>query len=239
MRDHTPRSYLDSTLNTRDLGGYRIRGTEFRTVCGRILRSDRCDALSARDKKLLLRKEITTVIDLRSDREAAARPSAFAPDPDFVSLHCPIEEGMMPPGSLAEVPASYMKIAHAGHISQVFRTIAGVPGGVLFHCTAGKDRTGVVSAILLSLCGVSDEDIVSDYVISRECSRQRLDAFLKEHPEIDREVVLTNEASMYGFLALLREKYHATEQYLKEIGIDEREIRLLLDKLTVPDAIDP
>ena len=53
-------------------------------------------------------------------------------------------------------------------IKGVFKTIVNAPGGVLFHCTAGKDRTGVVSAILLTLVGVSDEDIVYDYAISRE-----------------------------------------------------------------------
>lgn len=52
-----------------------------------------------------------------------------------------------------------MEIAHADCIKGVFKTIANSPGGVLFHCTAGKDRTGVVSAILLALVGVSDEDI--------------------------------------------------------------------------------
>ncbi len=66
----------------------------------------------------------------------------------------------MPPGSLEEVPVSYMEIASAACMKDVFKTIANASGGVLYHCTAGKDRTGVVSAILLSFLGVSEEDII-------------------------------------------------------------------------------
>lgn len=73
-----------------------------------------------------------------------------------------------------------MEIAHAVCMREIFKTIANAKSGVLFHCTAGKDRTGVVSAILLALVGVADEDIVYDYAISREFNKQRIEAFLKE-----------------------------------------------------------
>ena len=227
-----PRSILESTLNTRDLGMYRIGGTKEYTVADRIYRSDRCDALSPRDKELLLGRGITTVIDLRSDEEAFKRPSAFANDGDFDYRRFPIEEGRAPPASLDEVPVSYMRIAHAEHMRDVFRAIANAPGGVLCHCTAGKDRTGVVSAILLSLAGVSDEDIVFDYAISREFNKSRLEAFLKEHPEIDREIVLANEKSMYSFLDMMRKRHGSAERYLAELGIAEADIQRLKDKLT-------
>lgn len=104
-------------------------------------------------------------------------------------------------------------------------------GGLLYHCTAGKDRTGVVSAILLTLVGVSEEDIVFDYAISRELNKGRLEAFLKEHPEIDREIVLANEKSMLMFLELFRERYCSANQYLLEIGLTSGEIQKIIEKL--------
>ena len=229
--EKAPRSILESTMNTRDLGMYRIEGTRRYTLSDRIYRSDRCDLLSPRDKKLLLEKNITTVIDLRSEHEADAKPSAFAGDSEFRYFRFSIFEGMTPPASLSEVPASYMGIAHAACIKDVFKTIAAASGGVLFHCTAGKDRTGVVSAVLLSLAGVSDEDIIYDYALSRDFNRARLEAFLKEHPEFDRESVLANEKSMSGFLEMLRAGHGTTEQYLLDLGITGEEIRRLKSKL--------
>lgn len=226
-----PKSILESTMNTRELGMYRIQGTKNYTLSNRIYRSDRCESLSASDKKLLLDIDITTIIDLRSEQEAETKPSAFSSDSDFIVFHYPIVEGMLPPNSLEAVPVSYMEIAHADCVKEVFKTIADANGGVLFHCTAGKDRTGVVSAILLALVGVSDEDIVYDYAISREFNKQRLEAYLKEHPEIDKDIVLANEKSMYGFLRMLREKHNSVDQYLRDIGISEYEIQELKSKL--------
>lgn len=226
-----PKSILESTMNTRELGMYRIQGTKNYTLSNRIYRSDRCESLSASDKKLLLDRDITTIIDLRSEQEAETKPSAFSSDSDFIVFHYPIVEGMLPPNSLEAVPVSYMEIAHADCVKEVFKTIADANGGVLFHCTAGKDRTGVVSAILLALVGVSDEDIVYDYAISREFNKHRLEAYLKEHPEIDKDIVLANEKSMYGFLRMLREKHNSVDQYLRDIGISEYEIQELKSKL--------
>ena len=226
-----PKSILESTMNTRELGMYRIQGTKDYTLSNRIYRSDRCESLSASDKKLLLDRDITTIIDLRSEQEAETKPSAFSSDSDFIVFHYPIVEGMLPPNSLEAVPVSYMEIAHADCVKEVFKTIADANGGVLFHCTAGKDRTGVVSAILLALVGVSDEDTVYDYAISREFNKQRLEAYLKEHPEIDKDIVLANEKSMYGFLRMLREKHNSVDQYLRDIGISEYEIQELKSKL--------
>lgn len=226
-----PKSILESTMNTRELGMYRIQGTKNYTLSNRIYRSDRCESLSASDKKLLLDRDITTIIDLRSEQEAETKPSAFSSDSDFIVFHYPIVEGMLPPNSLEAVPVSYMEIAHADCVKEVFKTIADANEGVLFHCTAGKDRTGVVSAILLALVGVSDEDIVYDYAISREFNKQRLEAYLKEYPEIDKDIVLANEKSMYGFLRMLREKHNSVDQYLRDIGISEYEIQELKSKL--------
>ncbi len=198
--DNIPRSMLESTMNTRDIGMYRIYGTKRYTISDRIY---------------------------RSDQEVNAKPSAFALDKDFTYFHYPIVEGMLPPDSLEAVPVSYMEIAHADCMKEVFKTIANAQTGVLFHCTAGKDRTGVVSAILLALVGVSDEDIIYDYTISREFHKQRLEAFLKEHPENDRKIVLANEKSMGIFWEMFREKHDSVEQYLLDIGVTSDEIQTL------------
>ena len=222
---------LESAMNTRDLGMYRIAGTKEYTLAKKLLRSDRCDVLSSRDKELLLKEHITTIIDLRGQSEVSIKPSALEKNKDFHYYHFSIDEGAVPPNCLEDVPVSYMKIAEAHCMREVFKTIANATEGVLFHCTAGKDRTGVVSAILLSLAGVSKEDIIFGYTLSREFNKVRMEAYLKEHPEIDKEIVLANERSMSKFLEMFQEKYGSPKQYLLGIGLSDEEIKKIKGKL--------
>ena len=229
--ESTRKSILEGTMNTRDLGLYRICGTDKYTIPGRIYRSDRCETLSSHDKELLLNRDITTVVDLRCDSETAKAPAAFNGDMDFAFYNFPIAEGEEPPKKIKDVPDSYMKIAASASMKDVFLAIAGAPSGVLINCAAGKDRTGVVSAVLLALAGVSDEDIIYDYAISREFTKNRLEIFLKDHPEIDREVVMSNEKSMIGFLRLFRDKYKSAEEYLRNLGLEDDAVKKIRDKL--------
>ena len=78
---------------------------------------------------------------------------------------------------------------------------------------------------------MSDEDKIYDYTVSREFNKLRLEEFLKEHPEIDREIVLANEKSMRIFLETLREKHNSVEQYLLDICVTSNEIQRLKNKL--------
>lgn len=90
----------------------------------------------------------------------------------------------------------------------------------MFNCSAGKDRTGVVSALLLLLCGVSREDIVSDYVITKECNKERFKLIRKNLPDIDMNIVIPRESYMNNFLNMLYERYESVDDYFDAIGID-------------------
>ena len=124
-----------------------------------------------------------------------------------------------------------MEIATAENMPKVMRTIAEASEGVLFHCTAGKDRTGVVSAIILMTCGAYREDIVNDYVVSREYNHKRLAAFLEAHPEVDRNIVLANEKSMNGFIDLFTERFGTVENYFEAIGLSIDHIERIRSRL--------
>jgi len=100
------------------------------------------------------------------------KPSGFADIEGFVYYNFQIDEGSGVPESYEEVPASYMKIAEAKAMPDVFRCIANAPEGVMFNCTAGKDRTRVISAILLCHVGVSDKDIIKNYVLTKEYGKE-------------------------------------------------------------------
>ena len=171
------------------------------------------------------------IIDLRTEAEAEKKPNTLAKRPEFRYFHFPITEGSYPPESLEAVPESYMSIALAENMPQVMKAISEAPEGVLFHCTAGKDRTGVVSAVILMACHAEPSAIVENYVLSREYNKEKLEAFLAAHPEVDRRTVLANERSMEGFMRLFTERFGTVEGYFQQIGLTAGHADMIRKKL--------
>ncbi|HRU95896.1 MAG TPA: tyrosine-protein phosphatase [Ruminococcus sp.] len=228
------KSLLTCSYNTRELGGMRTadgRATKY----GVIWRSDAPSVPTAEDAEKLRELNIMTIIDMRTEAECKKNPDGFADMDGFDYHHFPITEGSGVPESLEAVPYSYMDIATAENMHNVWRTIAEAESGILFHCTAGKDRTGVVSAIILMACGVDEESIVHDYVISREYNKERLAAFLVAHPEVDKNIVLANEKSMKGFMKLFNECFGTVEDYFESIGLTAAHVDMIRNKLIGTD----
>ena len=223
-------SLLETTQNTRELGGYVIKDG-LATKRNSLWRSDVQNYPSAKEFELLKNRGITTILDLRGDKDLARKPSGFANAEGFTYVNCPIIEGSGVPESVEQVPVSYLNIALAESMSKVFQNIAHAESGVMFNCTAGKDRTGVVSAILLLHAGVSDEDIIENYVLTREYGRERLDLVHKNFPEVDMNIITPKEWYMEEFLRLFREKFGTTENYFKSLGLEAEEIEKIRKKL--------
>lgn len=223
-------SLLQTTQNTRELGGYVIRDG-LATKRNSLWRSDVQNYPSEGDVTLLKERGITTVLDLRGEKDLARKPSGFANAEGFTYINCPIVEGSGVPESVEMVPVSYLAIAQAENMPKVFRTIANAKAGVMFNCTAGKDRTGVVSAILLLHAGVSDADIIENYVLTREYGRGRLELVHKNFPEVDMNIVTPKECYMEEFLRLFRERFRTTENYFKCLGLEDEEIKRIRQKL--------
>ena len=161
---------------------------------------------------------ITTVVDLRSKEEIERKPDPLAQEPGIRYLHCPLAgDGRVPAPD--EVPLSYMEMADGtGQMAGALRAIAEAPQAVLFHCTAGKDRTGVVAALLLWLAGVSEEDILADYIVSGPYLQQMLRAYCEAHP--GAVVCPPQSAYMSSFLRLFAQRYGTPQRYLEMLGID-------------------
>lgn len=223
-------SMLKTTQNTRELGGYVIRDG-LATRRNSLWRSDVQCYPCEDDVALLKERGITTILDLRGEKDVARKPSGFANVEGFHYINCPIDEGSGVPESVEAVPVSYMAIASAANMPKVFRTIAVAETGVMFNCTAGKDRTGVVSAILLMHAGVSDEDIIENYVLTREYGKERLELVHKNFPEIDMNIVTPREWFMEEFLRLFRERFGTTEEYFRNLGLGREEIEKIRQKL--------
>lgn len=224
------RSLLSTTQNTRDLGGYKIK-EGLLTRYESILRSDVQNYPSEEDFEYLKSKNITTIIDMRGQKDVDRKPSGFVGKSDFEYYNFQITEGSGVPESVERVPESYMGIAKAKAMPEVFKCIANAKTGVMFNCTAGKDRTGVVAAILLLHAGVDDKDIIDNYVLTKEYGKERLELVHKNFPELDMNIVTPCEMFMEEFLRLFRAEYGDTNTYFKTIGLSEEEIMALKDKL--------
>lgn len=189
-------SLLESTANTRSVLPGSLR----------YLRSDAPISPTPQDVAFLLEQGVTTLVDLRSDAECLRRPCPLAEHPSFTYLRLPVTGGNAMPDSPAHVADSYIRMVDA-QMERILSTIEAVDTGVMFFCTAGKDRTGVVSALLQHRAGLPREMIVADYLLSGENLRERLAAFAVLHPEVDPVIYTPQSAYMERFLDWLDSRH--------------------------------
>ena len=167
---------LEGCFNFRDLGGYQTAdGRQFQT--GQVFRSDGLQLLTPADlAKLSGEVGLSHVIDLRS--QAEVDEVGCGPIADQATIHhIPLFAGTSGSSDVRanfEMPSDmgelyFLMLGFAKEpIADVVRLLAEADSPAVFHCAAGKDRTGVISAVLLSLLGVPDETIVADYAFSRQ-----------------------------------------------------------------------
>ena len=226
-------------LNARDLGGLRTRNGG-RTREKAFLRTDDLYKLTPEGARALLAYGVTTVVDLRWPQELEARPAPFRGGSGNVRYaHVSLLDGSekawtaKAPG----VPKERWNCAvldHSGkEIVEVLRTIADAPSGVvLFHCAAGKDRTGVIAAMLLFAADVEPSEIAADYAISTDFIK---DAYLAAHPRESWDAVLEDvrcpPEQIYNMIAHLDSRYGGALEYLREAGLSGSEIARIWSRL--------
>lgn len=185
---------------------------------------------------------VTTVIDLRSESEAAKNPSPFAAAEPIRGLsytHMPlIDDATM--FKLAEAPDMFdrylMMLAHRPPaFSEIFKTLARAEGTVVFHCFAGKDRTGMVAAMSLALAGVDVDSIAADYSETDSQMAKRYEEWLAAAtPEELRELrddLRCPPERIVGVLEHLDDRWGGTEGYLQAAGVSAADISALRSKL--------
>lgn len=162
-------SILPGTVNTRDLGGYGMPENTIRPHM--LLRSDHLARTGQEDIALLSSWNVRTIIDLRRDEEVARLPAPEAIHREFTVQRIPFDNKPFfalhqddPAFELWELYV-YMLEVHAPRFAQAVTVIAQClrKGGVLFHCSAGKDRAGMLAALLLGCARTPEQDIVADY----------------------------------------------------------------------------
>ena len=199
----------------------------------RLIRSSFVSNLSREAVEFLLKSNITNFIDLRSTEEVLKRPCSLSGMFDYKNL--PLCDYVRLPHKGSEVAEFYYKVAkEKNRVQRVLKAIANTDSGTVIFCRSGKDRTGIISALLLLLGGYSDEYIVRDYTLSQMNLQKIIDSYLLLHPEYERDALTPCEKHIFGFLDKIRYNYTDIINYCREIGLTEQEISSLKNKVGCP-----
>lgn len=165
----------------------------------RFIRSDVPTIVTEEEAIWLIDHNITTIIDLRTEVERNRKMCPLSTDKRFQYCCMSVTGGDRVPDSADEVSKSYIQMVD-DKLRETIRFMETVPSNMLYFCNAGKDRTGVVSAILLRNAGATEEYIVDDYMKSKDNLQEMLDAYALQNPEIDINVITPNEKYIKEFL---------------------------------------
>jgi protein-tyrosine phosphatase len=230
----------EGLLNVRDLGGHSTEdGGE--TQYGRVVRADSIRRLTDAGWKALLEYGVRTIIDLRTDEERQNDPPAELPmeiehislfDEDplvFMKTESVAEAAMDAATATRDVYLIFLE-SFKRNFAAAIRAVAKAPdGGVVVHCMGGKDRTGLITAFLLHIAGVSTEEIAADYAISEERLRPRHEewfAAAETEAELERlrRIAQTPAESIVGVFEELERRYGSIEEYLRSGGLDDEDL---------------
>lgn len=234
---------LDGCVNFRDLGGYPTR--EGRTLRrGQLFRSDSLHLLSAADiARLRELLRIAHVIDLRSTAELRIDGRGLLEHEAIRFHHLPLYDGeasgrtgLAGHHDLADL---YFLMAETTmrQIGRVTAALAEATGPTVYHCTAGKDRTGVISALILGLLDVDEEFIILDYALTQRHLNQIVARLLADEgyrtmlETLPPDTLHARPQTMRGFLDRLRTKYGSIQEYAEAAGISEHTIQQLRERL--------
>jgi len=253
---------VDGLFNLRDLGGYPTE--DGRSVAWDLLyRSDGLHRLTERGTAAFLSLGVVTVLDLRTVTESAQR--SWRPPTDWTGrrLHVPLlrrtpDWSALDPAEAARADFAVdhyreMAVEGAAGLRVAVETLA-APDGLpaVFHCAAGKDRTGVLAALVLRLLGVSTEDVADDYALTETASMRWADSVAAGNeddtkanwPHLPPSMLTANRAIMLAFLRAVETEHGSPAGFAAHLGLsrdtlDRLRAALLTRPAPVLDAAPP
>ena len=241
----TPRDLTwDGCLNVRDLGGLPT-GDGGETRFGSVIRADSVRQLSDAGWQALVDAGVRTVVDLRGDHEREDDPPAELP---VEVVHVPFMEASedewdeiaeelervttSAPDEVTATRDAYLIFLERfpANVAAAVRAVAdAAEGAVVVHCVGGKDRTGLLSAFLLHLAGVPEDEIAADYGLSEARLQPRHDAWFaaagdEEELQRLRRIAASPAEAMRGVFAELERRHGGVEGYLRSTGLTHEEL---------------
>lgn len=247
------RMEFEKIQNARDLGGLHTR--DGHTICtGMLLRSAQLsEATEADQKKLQDEYRLSKIVDLRTSMEKKEKPDVeietvkYMPNPIFDERMIGIshEKGTDEKAKMKQMPTMetiYRMLVTNDvcrkNLGNAVRTIMENDfnkGSVLWHCTEGKDRCGLVSAMLLSALSVDRQQIMEDYLLTNEVNEAKADMYYQgilasgrseEEAKMLKSMFLARESYLEAAYAAIEEKYQDVDTYLRE-GLEIPEMTIL------------
>ena len=228
-----------ASSNLRDLGGLTTSdGHTVRT--GQLFRSGHLCDLGDADRAIVRSLGLQTIVDLRRPAEADVKPHPDLPSVDVVGISVSSDDNefavvanaMLDPRAEPLGPdhiTNYFRTLVTDHIDR-YRPVFDLATDpdrqpLLFNCTAGKDRTGVVAAVLLRILGVDDDLVMADYLLSNEVRRAWIQAAGIDHRQrIAHHLGIAPEEVPEERMALSRALLYCREDYLRAV-LDTAEVR--------------
>lgn len=237
--------------NLRDLGGLPVSGGTMREH--QLWRADDPTLAPADEWDQLTSRGVTTVLDLRSSGEVTASPHHDAERLGIAHHHLPLAEASVNPIALLEAAPAVTSAAdvgrwyaglvrsHAHEVTTGLEVISTSEGGVLFHCAAGKDRTGILAGVVLMLMGAPRDVIVEDYAhtagnLTAILKRLQNAAYIAHQPAQQDEQALAIAEFFSGSHPLLGAARDSMDSMLTELG-GEHGMRQLLEQHTDSHAL--
>ncbi|HEY4570242.1 MAG TPA: tyrosine-protein phosphatase [Kribbella sp.] len=222
--------------NVRDVGGLPTAdGRRIRD--GVLIRSDSLHYLSPEGVEAVRRAGVSRILDLRGNAELELFPSPFADDPLWV--HQPLQAADDPEHGQPTIleACTWMLDRRPELFAAAIKAIADEPdGAVLVHCHGGKDRTGMIVALALSVAGVPEEEIVSDYFRTQARLASWLEEQLAAEPDTSKhaEMIEFRDTRVDTIVAILRHldtTYGGPEAYLRHGGLTDDDLDRLRSRL--------
>lgn len=219
---------IDGVRNVRDLGGIINRDGKV-LKRGSFIRTGNLNSITEVGNKKIENLNINTVIDLRSKVEVEKRPDKVKVKhhfwmPMLDKFQSEIAKNKVPmPTALNDMYIALLKDQEE-EFKKIFNVISNSieESGVLYHCTAGKDRTGILSMLLLSTANVGYDEIIQDYATTKP-----LQEVLEKYPEDIRFLFYAPPEAMESTLNWIDKNYSGPMGYLNKIGVKERELDII------------
>ena len=225
------RLFIDEIENMRDIGGYAVGDNKI-VKSGKIIRTNLVTNLQKKNLNKIKKMGISTVIDLRSDKEVEKRKSVFNENSQFSYYHIAIKGDGRLPSKKEEILDTYIEMLEGKQqIKEIFEILSDNDDGIIYYCNAGKDRTGVITALILKLLGVDEQDIEVDYTASGVFMEKNLKEYAEEmHNKEILDIITPRNETIYNLLKYIEKNYNSVEDYLKSCGLTYKKMNQIKSK---------
>ena len=213
--------------NLRDIGGYVTKDNRV-TKFNRIMRSSLIKNLEPEEFEYLKRNNLCLNIDIRNKNDLNVRVNYLQDKVKFINI--PFNDEI--PALEKDIPLGYMALVEDRNIKLIFDAIRENKGLIIINCSMGKDRTGVIMMLIELLCGVTNKDIISDYMLSYNYVKDDVNLFHLNHPEYPAWVGASKSWYMEETIKMFFDKYHDVNNYFIDyLGLKEEELNEIRESL--------